>query len=358
MRLLSLHCRAFRSLSETEFAPGPRLNIIHGGNAQGKTTVLEAILYAATSKSHRTNLDTELPQYGAGAFHVRIQAQRGGHGVSIEAHWLNGTKRFKVNGIPQTRLSDVLGRVNVVFFSPEDIELVKGGAASRRRFLDMEISQIHPGYLHALQQYRLALRQRNELLRADRPDPDLLAVWDVQLAEHGAAIIRLRGDYVAELSRRATEAYARIAQAEPLTLVYQPDVLPAEDLGAVLAKMQASDIKRRATQRGPHRDDLDILIAERPARSHASQGQQKTAALAVKLAELELVNARAGEYPVLMLDEVLAELDAHRAEHLLDAIPLEVQCILTTTEQQRRPGRFESDCAYFRIEGGRLEEEE
>lgn len=357
MRLLRLHCRAFRSLSEMIFVPGPGLNVIHGDNAQGKTTVLEAILYAATSKSHRTNAENDLSQYGADAFHVQLQAKRSDRDVAIEAHWWNGVKRFKVNGVAQTRLSDILGRVNVVFFSPEDIELVKGGAASRRRFLDMEISQIHPGYLHALQQYRQVLRQRNELLRADRPDPDLLAVWDVQLAEHGSTIIRLREEYLAELSQGASEAYMRIARAEPLTLLYQPDVHSSEDLSAVLAKSQASDIKRRTTQRGPHRDDAEILISGYPARSHASQGQQKTAALALKLAELELVRARAGEYPVLMLDEVLAELDAHRAEQLLEAIPPEVQCILTTTEQHRRPGRFQTACAYFQIERGHLEEE-
>ena len=357
MRLLRLECHAFRCLSEIVFEPSPGLNVIHGGNAQGKTTLLEAILYAATSKSHRTNADTDLPQYGSEQFHVRIQAQRTGREVDIEAHWWQGAKRFKVNGIPQTRLSDILGRINVVFFSPEDVELVKGGASARRRFLDMEISQIHPGYLQALQQYRQVLRQRNELLRDGQPDPDLLAAWDAQLVMHGTAIVQLREEYIAELGQCAAEAYEKIAQAEPLAIAYQPDVASSEDLAAVLAKSQASDIKRRATQRGPHRDDLDIRIAGQPARSHASQGQQKSAALALKLAELELVNHRAGEYPVFMLDEVLAELDAHRVRQLLEAIHPEVQCLLTTTDGQRRSGRFETECAYYRIERGRLEKE-
>lgn len=331
--------------------------MIRGDNAQGKTTLLEAIHLAATTKSHRTNSDQELAQYGSDQFHVSLAAERADRDVTIECHWWRGIKRFKVNGLAQTRLSDILGRVNVVSFSPEDIGLVQGAATVRRRFLDMELSQVDPRYLQALQRYRQALRQRNEVLRMPTPDPELLPAWDAQLAEYGAQIITARAEYIGQLSGLSGEAYDRIARDEALSLMYQPDVPAADGLLELLTRQQPSDIKRRLTQRGPHRDDLELLIAERPARIHASQGQQKSAALAIKLAELELVRARVGEYPVLLLDEVLAELDERRSRRLFEAIGKGVQCIATTTEQEHRSGRFGAIYTGFRIVRGHLEEE-
>ena len=356
MYITRLECRCFRRLAEMSFEPLPGLNVIRGGNAQGKTTLLEAVLYAATSKSHRTSNESELPHYGKDGFQVRAWAQRSDRDVQIEANWYRGAKRFKVNGAPQSRISDILGRINVVFFSPEDVELVKGGASGRRRFLDMEISQINPAYLGALQQYRQVLRQRNELLRANAPDPDLLDVWDTQLASFGAQVAAGRDEYVGELSGFARDAYRCIAGSEAMDLSYQPDIRTGEDYSAVLTRARVSDLKQRLTQRGPHRDDIEILIDGRPARSHASQGQQKTAALSMKLAELELVRSHIGEYPVLLLDEVLAELDAARARRLFEAIGDDVQCIMTTTGAVSSAEAFGSN-ASFKIEQGHLEKE-
>ena len=355
MYLTKVECRTFRCLSQVSFEPLQGVNIIRGHNAQGKTSVLEAVFFAATSKSHRTNIERDLVQHGADGFRVALWAERHDRGVSIEAAWQKGTKRFKVNGIPQTRISDILGRFRAVFFSPEDIELVKGGGATRRRFLDMEISQIHPSYLAALQQYRQVLRQRNELLRSHTPDPNLLAVWDAQLVQHGTVLIRERAAYLTQLGALAKQAYGHVATGESLDLVYAPDVKEPADLADTLERSRATDIQRRVTQHGPHRDDFEVCIDGRPARAFASQGQQKTAALAVKLAELELVKARTGEYPVLMLDEVLAELDEARSQHLFRAIDGEVQCILTTTGVDTRPRPFDGPCEHFRIQGGCLE---
>ena len=357
MLLQRLECTHFRCLRECHFTPAPGLNVIRGDNAQGKTTLLEAILFAATTKSHRTNNDAELAQYGEDDFHLRLEANRLDRDTRVECHWWRGAKRFRINGVPQTRLSDILGRINVVMFSPEDTALVQGGAGVRRRFLDMEISQVDPHYLIALQQYRQALRQRNELLKAHAPDPDLLCVWELPLAEHGQKIAQARAAYVAQLSDLAQQAYGRIAQDEPLRLVYRPDFPVDEDYVQAFAKQQPSDLRRRITQRGPHRDDLDILIHERPARSHASQGQQKSAALALKLAELELVQGRVGAYPVLLLDEVLAELDEHRSRRLFEAVDRGVQCIATTTEQLFRSDRFGKAYTSYRIHRGQLEKE-
>lgn len=326
---------------------------MRGANAQGKTSLLEAVHFLALTRSHRTTSDAELVRHGEDAFHLELRAERVDRTVDIQAHFWRGTKRFRINGVPQTRLSDLLGRINLVFFSPSDIELVQGGAAVRRRFLDMELSQLHPPYLNALQQYRQVLRQRNELLRAASVDEDLIAVWDVQLVAHGRVLVETRKAYVEELSGHAAEAYGRLAEHEPLTLRYEPNV-GAEDLEAVLGKVRASDMRRRSTTRGPHLDDLEICIGGHAARAFGSQGQQKSAALSLKLAELGLVQARLGEYPILLLDEVLAELDHTRVRRLFEAIPQAVQCIVTTTEAQSDLRRIGVDAAEYVMHQGVL----
>ena len=357
MHLLRINCQRFRCLDFLDMEPDPGMNIIRGGNAQGKTSILESVLYAATSKSHRTTQDIELVTHKHQGFHILLDTQRCDRQVSVEAHWYNGTKRFKVNGIAQPRVSDILGRVQVVFFSPEDIALIKGSAAQRRRFLDMEISQINPGYLQALQQYRLVLRQRNELLKSTKPDVDLLAVWDIQLAEFGVILMRERAAYVEALSIWAEKAHTGITGKEHLTLHYRPDVNLDATFLDVLKRGQALDIRQRTTRHGPHRDDLEVLIENYPARHFGSQGQQRTAALALKLAELDVMQQQINEYPILLLDEVLAELDEKRTERLFEYIHAEVQCLITTTARNPVLDSSNRDIACFNICGGKIEKE-
>lgn len=356
MHLTQVRCRQFRCLKSIDMQLAPGLNIIRGGNAQGKTSILEAILYAGTSKSHRTTQDAELVTHTHRDFHIYLEAQRRDRAVALEAHWHNGAKRFKINGIPQPRVSDILGRIQVVFFSPEDIALVKGSAAQRRRFLDMEISQINPGYLQALQQYRQALRQRNELLKTPRPDSALLSVWDAQLAEYGFKVMQDRAAYIQALSQHAEQAHSDIAGEERLTLQYRPNIPLDADYIEALQRGHEQDIRHRNTRHGPHRDDLEMLIEDRPARHFASQGQQRTAALALKLAELEVMREQIEEYPILMLDEVLSELDEDRADRLFSAIDDTVQCIVTTTESRPRKGHYAENAHNFTVHGGHLEE--
>jgi DNA replication and repair protein RecF len=354
MYLINHECGNFRCLEHIAFAPTPGINVIRGTNAQGKTSVLESVLYLCTSKSHRTNTESELVAHGEEDFHIKTAAQRRDRTVELEAHWWKGSKRLKVNGVAQTRVSDILGRINVVFFCPEDVELIKGGAAQRRRFIDMELSQVDNAYLQALQQFRQLLKQRNELLKARQPDEDLLAVWDEQLALHGNTITRTRAAFLEELSPHAEEAHRAISDGEKLNLLYKPDIKLDEDYADVLARCRRNDLYRQQTTRGPHRDDLEVRVAEKPARTYASQGQQKTAALALKMAELALLCNRTGEYPILMLDEVLAELDPLRARQLFQAIPDAVQCLVTTTQLEARQDPFGRECTNFRIEEGRL----
>ncbi|NIA14630.1 MAG: DNA replication/repair protein RecF [Nitrospiraceae bacterium] len=357
MRLDQFDCRGFRALVDQSFEPAPGLNVIRGHNAQGKTSVLEAVLFLATSKSHRTTAEGELVKHGEEGFHLGARAVGADREVRLQAHWWRGSKRFRVNGVFQTRVSDILGKLAVVLFSPDDIVLVKGTAAHRRKFLDMELSQINPVYLNGLQQYRQVLRQRNELLRGYSPDPDLLDVWDAQLAQAGAVLIRERDAFLGELGRLAGEVYGRITDGETLDLRYAPDTPPDVPLTEVLAQARASDLRRHMTTRGPHRDDIHMHVAGEAARSFASQGQQKTAALAVKLAEVSLVRARTGDWPVLMLDEALSELDAKRSRMLFGAIDDAVQCLVTTTNLGGLSHLVGPDATLFRIERGVLEKE-
>lgn len=334
MWLTHLTCRRFRCLDAISFHPEPGLNIIHGDNAQGKTSLLEALLYVCTARSHRTGNEGELAAHGEDGFSITAAAQRADREVHLEAHYWQKAKRFKVNGVAQIRISDILGRINTVFFSPEDVGLVKGSATGRRRFLDMELAQINPRYLAALQQYRVVLKQRNSLLKQYKPDPAMLEVWEAQLVPHGDVLMEERARFVAALSLHAAEAYQRIAAEEPLRLTYAPDLDGREDFASLLARTRDTDIRRKQTTRGPHRDDVEIAIAGKPARIYGSQGQQKSAALALKLAEIALIREGTGEYPILMLDEVLAELDAHRAGRLFEALGDTVQCLVTTTERE------------------------
>jgi len=335
MHLTHLRCHGFRCLKNIDLPLTPGITIIRGDNAQGKTSLLEAILFAATSKSHRTTTDADLVAFAEEGFSIHLQAARTQRSIQIDANYYRGAKRFKINGVAQTKVSDILGNVNVVFFSPEDMALIKSGAATRRKFIDMELSQIHPAYLNALQQYRQVLRQRNELLRKPRIQKDVVEVWDAQLVQYGQILISHRDAFIRELAPYAQKAYQEISDGENLQIKYRPDIPPGDSFDSLLDKTFDTDCKRGMTTRGPHRDEMSITIQDSPARSRASQGQQKSAALAIKLAELSLVKDRIGEYPVLMLDEVLSELDNKRANQLFDTIPHDVQCLITTTELEK-----------------------
>jgi DNA replication and repair protein RecF len=351
MHVLQMSCDAFRCLKQVEFEPAKGINVIRGSNAQGKTSLLEAILFATTSKSHRTTTEKELVAHNQQGFRIRLSVHRSPSAVSLEANWWEGAKRFKVNGVSQTRVSDILGRVNVVLITPEDIALVKGAASGRRNFLDMTLSQLNTRYLQALQQYRQALRQRNELLRKGIDSEDLIDLWNEQLVRHGSVIMKERASFVQELAAHAASIYEDIAQREPFAVDYRPDIRDDESFLTILKRSLGADLRHRSTTRGPHRDDIELLIDGQPARKCASQGQQKTAALALKLAELRLLAERIGECPVLLLDEVFAELDTERARRVFTAIEGADQCLLTTTNPEIASRH---DCNHFVAHEGRL----
>ena len=361
MWLKSLVLRNFRNYSDVALEFPEAINLIVGDNAQGKTNLLEAIYFLSTAKSHRTHLDDELIRHGTEGLYVKGHFESRLSATVVEiSNTVAGKKRVNINGKLQTKSSHLIGHANVVIFSPESLALVKGSPEYRRRFLDILISQINPTYLRHLQNYRRVLKQRNELLRQIREDSasiGLLASWDEQLVETGIGLMTMRADIVAKLSRLAREKHNELTQSsEMLDIVYQKSCTPNPNLtdsfseplheSKPLRKSKLSDyyhnalnrtmnmdIRRGATSIGPHRDDLTLSINNFDARRFGSQGQHRTIALSLKLAEIELIYAERGELPIVLLDDVASELDTHRIVflfHLLDE--LNVQAFVTATQ--------------------------
>ncbi|HOJ67647.1 MAG TPA: DNA replication/repair protein RecF [Candidatus Hydrogenedentes bacterium] len=359
MRLERIYCEQFRRLTRVAVEPAPGLNVFFGGNAQGKTSLLEAVLYAATARSHRATGDRELVQHGADGFFVAIAAVGASGKVEVEARWWQGQKRFRINGATPERLSDLLGRVQVVLFAPDDLELVKGPASVRRRFLDICLSRIHGRYLRALQAYRQSLRQRNALLKGSRPDPTLLDSFDALLARDGATLARDRADWITRLDAVASALYQDLAeQRETLRLRYVPDIRDLDHYLDVLGRSRESDLKAGATTRGPHRDEVQVLVDDHPLDAYGSQGQQKSAALALRLAEAQLTREACGEAPALLLDEIFSDLDERRSERVLDAVPPDAQALVTTARPLETLPRRLQDARLFHVRDGEVSSHE
>lgn len=323
------------------------VNLILGQNAQGKTNLMEALYVLAMTKSHRTSKDRELIGFDSpdGTARVSAQVMRKYGEVKLELQLSPQGKKTKVNGLEQRRLSEFVGSLNVVMFAPEDLEIVKGTPGIRRRFLDMEIAQVQPGYMFHLQQYQKVLTQRSNLLKQlwgkEASGRELLDIWDAQLVEHGVKIVKKRKQFVKKLQGWAEEIHKGITNGqESLKLRYLPSFGAAEEedeavlLGDFMLKLSQTrdqEIRRGMTLTGPHRDDLSFFINDREAQVYGSQGQQRTTALSLKLAEIELIHGEIGEYPVLLLDDVLSELDPYRQTQLIETFQSKVQTFITAT---------------------------
>lgn len=338
MRVLDLELRDYRNYESCCFAPCEGVTVLLGDNGQGKTNVLEAVYLTCTGRSHRTRQDRELIRWGADFADVRIRTERrdGSHEVEIIMPSV-GKRKLKVAGQEVSRSGELLGHVTGVLFSPEDLRTVKDGPAERRRFVDMALSQLRPAYYYAMQRYNRALKQRNELLRAAAANPSLLATldsWDEQLALAGAELMRHRREYVARLSDVAGETHRDIANdREKLLIQYHPSV-HGDDFQACMDALFAArenDARRLTTSVGPHRDDVVVLVNDRDVRAFGSQGQQRTAALSMRLAELNVMHDEMGEWPVLMLDDVMSELDPSRRRRLLEHLK-GIQTLVTCTD--------------------------
>ena len=344
-------------------------NVLYGDNAQGKTNILEAVYVCSTTKSHKGSKDKEIVRFGEEESHIKMTVRRDGIPYRIDMHLKkNRTKGVAVNGVPIKKASELFGIVNVIFFSPEDLNIIKNGPAERRRFLDLELCQLNKVYVYDLVQYNRVVVQRNRLLKEMDSDPSLketLNIWDSQLVRFGSELIRLRTRFVEELNELIREIHFHLSgEREELEIRYEPNVMP-ETFEAELSRNRNQELRQRLTLTGPHRDDLNFIVNGADIRKFGSQGQQRTAALSLKLSEIELVKRTVKDYPVLLLDDVLSELDSRRQafilnrirEHLLSEIS-HIQTLITCTGlDEFVNSRFQMD-KIFKIVEGTVESEE
>lgn len=373
MQITELTLRSYRSYETLHLAFDPGVQIFLGANAQGKTNIIEALYYAAFGRSHRTSSDAELIRVGADGAHIGLSFRR--HDVPGELSFtfaLGARRRITYAG-ESLRQRDLVGILPMVLFSPEDLFLVKGAPALRRRYLDAELSQASPAYYGELLRYTRILKQRNAVLKDIRERlaaPDDLPPWDAQLAKSAAYIVTRRIAAVAQLGALSARVQAVLAAGEELALAYEIAGAGSEDFAEddmtealhvwynkMLCEGRARDIARAATGVGPHLDDLVLRVGGMSLRSYGSQGQQRTGALALKLAELFYLQENIGEAPILLLDDVMSELDADRRRALLDFIRHEhIQTFITATDAAYFP--TERMGTYRYVEAGTVRDEE
>lgn len=330
-------------------------NILYGDNAQGKTNILEAIFIAATTKSHRGSKDREIVNFDREEGHIRTFLEKEGVETRVDMHLRKSkSKGIAIDGQKIKKAADLLGLCNVVFFSPEDLGIIKNGPAERRRFVDMELCQLDSFYLYNLNHYNKIVNQRNRLLKDMYMNPDLketLGIWDMQLVSYGSKLIERRQLFVEQLNEIIYDIHRKLSgDKEDLKIYYEPDV-DIKDFEQKLKQNQERDIRSKITSVGPHRDDFCFTIGGVDIRRYGSQGQQRTAALSLKLSEIELVKKITRDNPILLLDDVLSELDSNRQNYLLNSIG-DIQTIITCTGLEEFVNhRFEINRIYRVHEG-------
>lgn len=334
MVIQSIELQDFRNYKHQKVEFDENTNIFYGDNAQGKTNLLEAVYVCGTTKSHKGSRDKELIRFDAEEAHICMHVKKKESLYKIDMHLKrNKAKGVAVNGVPIKRTGELFGIANLVFFSPEDLQMIKSGPVERRRFVNLELGQLDKVYLYDLNNYNRALNQRNQLLKelSFRNDLlDTLPAWDMQLVKFGSGLIRRRGQFAEQLNDLVKNIHNEITGGrEQLQIVYEPDVSEDAFMRA-LENASEADKRRKTTTVGPHRDDLKFVINGVDIRKYGSQGQQRTAALSVKLAEIALVEQVTGDVPVLILDDVLSELDSSRQNDLLSHIH-DIQTLISCT---------------------------
>lgn len=339
-----------------EFSPGT--NILYGDNAQGKTNILEAIFVSATTKSHKGSKDRDIIHFNKEEAHVRTIIEKENMETRIDMHLRkNKSKGLAIDGQRVKKAADLIGLCSVVFFSPEDLGIIKNGPSERRRFVDMELCQLDSFYFYNLSNYNKIVDQRNTLLKDMYFNPQLretLNIWDMQLVSYGSKIIERRRLFVEQLNEIIENIHFNLSGGkEKIKIQYEPDV-EIENFENMLVANQERDIKSKMTTVGPHRDDFCFTIGDVDIRKFGSQGQQRTAALSLKLSEIELVKKIIKDTPILLLDDVLSELDSNRQNYLLNSIG-DIQTIITCTGlEEFVNNRFEIDRVY-KITNGSVE---
>ncbi|MDD2502373.1 MAG: DNA replication/repair protein RecF [Clostridia bacterium] len=368
MQLTELFLSNYRNYDHLALTFHADLICFIGSNAQGKTNILESIFLSCTGRSHRTPRDRELIQWGKEEALVRTKVNKQ-LGISEIAIGLFSSEKKKIliNQSPADRMGELMGHLNSVIFSPEDLKLVREGPQERRRFMDMELSQVKPKYFYHLQQYNRVLNQRNRLLKEIPYKPSLmntLPVWDKQLAEAGSYIIMQRQLFCDSLHTIAGEIHKHITRdSEKLSVEYKPSIAFYKETAnqeeiqknflKELEHKHMDDTKRGTTSRGCHRDDIVFQINDKDVRIFGSQGQKRTTVISVKLSELEFMVQETGEYPLLLLDDAMSELDSSRKKMILKYID-KVQTFVTLTDLDQLPDLKDKSRQVFQVKSGEV----
>lgn len=345
------------------FVPGHNVTLLSGKNAQGKTNMLEAIYICSTGRSHRTARDRELIKFGSPSSYIDASCvQRdGSHRIEIKLSSTN-KKAVRINNSPAHRLGQLMGHMNAVMFSPEDLQLIKSGPSFRRRFVDIALSQMSSTYFYNLQRYQKTLEQRNALLKNQHGNAPIetLDAWDAQLSKYGAYLCVRRLSFVTSLNEICSKIHSELTGGKELLKVRYLSSIQEHDqkkaqqsLAQYFKKHRAKDIKRGLTSVGPHRDDIEMVVNDIDVRAFGSQGQQRTCALSMKLAEVEIMKNIIGEYPLLLLDDVFSELDNSRRTWLLNYIG-NVQTFITCVDIDIQLLSGRDDISIFTIEDGKV----
>ena len=359
MIIESIELSNFRNYERAEVSFSEKINVLYGENAQGKTNLLEAACLSGTAKSHKGCKDREMIRFSEEEAHIITKVRKKTGEFRIDLHLKrHKTKGIAINRVPIARAHDLFGILHVVFFSPEDLNMIKNGPGERRHFLDAEICQLDRVYLSELTKYNKALAQRNHLLKDIAKNPALkttLPMWDQTLAMYGKRVIKKREEFIQSLNGIIKGIHSDLSgEREILTMAYEPDVSD-EALEEELALSGERDIYMGSTSRGPHRDDVIFKINDIDIRHFGSQGQQRTAALSLKLAEIELVEQRISDLPVLLLDDVLSELDHNRQNFLLKRIG-KIQTLMTCTGLDEFVKNNVKIDRLFKVENGTITE--
>lgn len=359
MYFSEIELRNFRNYEHEEIRFHEKVNLLLGQNAQGKTNLLEALYITSFGKSFRQVNDGDMIRFGEKTAFVRARAMDEKDDITVELGLIKGGKSIKIDGVPVRKTSQLLNHIHVIIFSPDDLRIVKDDPSRRRRFIDRELIQIRPVYYSSLMKYHKVLQQRNALLKNAVPDRGILDVLDEELASYGADVITARSSFIRKLSAISSEIHSDLTEnREDLSVSYKSDIPEAADREGqkssfldVLAESRDSDIERRTTGRGPQRDDLNLYINDKMVRKYGSQGQQRTAALSLKLAETAVIKQETGDTPVLLLDDVLSELDFSRQKQLISSFSTS-QIFITSAEIDRNLIDGIPDYEVYKINNG------
>jgi DNA replication and repair protein RecF len=348
----------FRNYKELNIELNKNINIFIGDNAQGKTNILESIYYCSIGKSPRTNKDKELINWNGKETYIKLYVSKDRLDKKIEIKiFKEGKKGININSIKVNKISELMGVFNVVMFSPEDLKIVKEAPSYRRRFLDMELCKLSKKYYFNLVQYNKVLNERNVVLKKwNKQNLDILQVYDDQLAKYGSFIVKSRYQYVRKLTEKGIIIHKNITSgSENVEFNYITSVKDIsnsqEEILNLLKNSRLKDFEKKVTSFGPHKDDFDIKINKIDTRSYGSQGQQRTSVLTIKFASLEIIKETIGEYPVLLLDDVLSELDSNRQKYILNSIS-NIQTFITCTGIEDIKNNLTKDSQLFVVEKG------